>query len=169
MNLSFMRTYDRQDRSRSDGTLRGAPVNLPTMIARSNVRSGHNGGWPSMRLEQVLARRPIAVHTEEPSAYNPIHEDDIVRTIPALLAAASVPATIVNCGGNDAVSIEEWSRYLASLVGTEAMFIKTHQAFQSVMIDLMKQHALVDKTQVDWKEGMRSMVVHFHREIPLKG
>jgi UDP-glucuronate 4-epimerase len=143
--------------------------NLPTMIARLNVPYGDNGGWPWMHLEQVLAGQPVAVHTDEPSAYNPIHEDDILRTIPALLAAASVPATIVNWGGNDVVSIEEWSRYLASLVGKETTFVKTDQALQSVMIDLTKQHALIGKTQVHWKDGMRRMVAHFHPEIALKG
>ena len=142
---------------------------LPTVIARLNVPYGDNGGWPWMHLQQVLAGQPVAVHTDEPSAYNPIHEDDIVGTIPGLLAAASVPATIVNWGGNDVVSIEEWSRYMASLVGKEATFVKTDQALQSVMIDLTKQHALIGKTQVHWKDGMRRMVAHFHPEIALKG
>jgi nucleoside-diphosphate-sugar epimerase len=168
--MSFMPTYS-INKIAAEAMARYAARqwNLPTIIARLNVPYGDNGGWPWMHIEQMLAGQPVAVHTDEPSAYNPIHEDDIIRTVPALLAAASVPATIVNWGGNDVVSIEEWSRYLASLVGKEATFVKTDQALQSVMIDLTKQHALIGKAQVHWKDGMRRMVAHFHPEIALKG
>ena len=58
---------------------------------------------------------------------------------------------------------------MASLVGKEATFVKTDQTLQSVMIDLTKQHALIGKTRVHWKDGMRRMVAHFHPEIALKG
>jgi UDP-glucuronate 4-epimerase len=141
---------------------------LPTTIARLNVPYGDNGGWPWMHLEQVLAGQPVAVHIDEPSVYNPIHEDDIIATIPKLLAAASVPATIVNWGGDTAVSIEEWSTYLGELVGKPATFVKTDQTLESVTVDLTKQHALLGRSTVDWRDGMRRMVQTFHPEIELK-
>jgi hypothetical protein len=46
-----------------------------------------------MHLEMILAGQRIPVHTNAPSAYNPI--DRLVRQIPLLLAQAAVPATIV--------------------------------------------------------------------------
>ena len=55
-----------------------------------------------------------------PSRFNPIHDDDILATLPGMLAAATVPATIVNWGGDEETSIEEWCEYMAELVGVEA-------------------------------------------------
>ena len=140
---------------------------IPTIIARLNVPYGENGGWPWMHLEQVLAGQKIAVSTDEPSVYNPIHEDDIIRMVPLLLDQATVPATIVNWGGNDAVSIEEWSQYMGDLVGKKAKFVQTDQALESVQVDLTKLHALVGPTEVHWKDGLRRMVAHYHPELAL--
>jgi UDP-glucuronate 4-epimerase len=141
--------------------------NLPTTIARLNVPYGDNGGWPWLHLEQVLAGQPIAVHTDAPSLYNPIHEDDIIRMVPKLLSVASAPATTVNWGGDHEVSIEEWSTYLGHLVGKEASFVSTDQTLESVAIDLTRQHELIGGTTVHWKEGLRRMVAAFHPEITL--
>ena len=166
--MSFMPTYSITKIAAEAMARFGArQFGLPTVIARLNVPYGDNGGWPWMHLEQVLAGQKIAVHTDEPSVYNPIHEDDIIRMVPRLLGVASVPATIVNWGGNDEVSIEEWSQYLAHLVGKKAEFVNTDQALESVQVDLNKLHQLVGPTEVHWKDGMRRLVSHFHPELTL--
>ena len=97
-------------------------LNMPTVIARLNVPYGDNGGWPFYHMEMMLAGIPIPVPAGVPASYNPIHEDDIIATIPKLLAAASVPATTVNWCGDQTVSLQEWCRYLGSLVGKEPVF-----------------------------------------------
>ena len=74
----------------------------------------------------------IPVHVDAPSVYHPLHDDDILRMVPAFLAAASVPATVVNWGGSTAVSIEEWCTYLAGLTGLEARFDPTAHTIDSV-------------------------------------
>ena len=99
---------------------------LPTTIARLNVPYGDNGGWPAFHLEMILADQPVPVHPEAPNLFNPIHDDDIVRQLDSLLDAATVPATIVNWGGSEQVSIEEWSAYLGELAGRDAKFA-THR------------------------------------------
>jgi nucleoside-diphosphate-sugar epimerase len=164
--MSFLATYS-ISKIAAEATARFAAreFNLPTVITRLNVPYGDNGGWPWIHLEQVIAGQAIAVHTDEPSLYNPIHEDDIIASIPKLLEAASVPATIVNWGGAEAVSIEEWSRYLGELVGKEPAFVKTDQTLSSVTVDLTKQHALAGPTTVHWKDGMRRMARRFHPEL----
>ena len=53
----------------------------------------------------------------DPCPYMPIHEDDINQQTAALLEAATVPARIVNWGGDDAVSVQEWCAYFAELTG----------------------------------------------------
>ena len=138
---------------------------IPTVIARLNVPYGDNGGWPWMHMEQVLAGQPIAVHADAPSLYNPLPEDDFIASGPTLLGAASVPATIVNWGGDETVSIEEWSAFIGELVGKQATFVHTTDVLESVTVDLTRMHEIVGHTTVAWRDGMRRMVQHFHPEV----
>ncbi|MGZ4709258.1 MAG: NAD-dependent epimerase/dehydratase family protein, partial [Acidimicrobiales bacterium] len=71
-------------------------LGLPTTIARLNVPYGDGGGWPAFHLALLQAGHAVPVHTNGPSRFNPIHDDDILATLPRMLEAAAVPATIVN-------------------------------------------------------------------------
>jgi len=142
--------------------------NIPTTIARLNVPYGDNGGWPAFHLEMILGGMAIDVHADAPSIYNPIHEDDYITMIPRLLAAASVPATIVNWGGTEEASIEDWCRYIGSLVGIEPRFNPTEKTIPSVRIDTSRMLQLVGPTRVGWKEGILRMVRARHPELDLR-
>ncbi|HLN16902.1 MAG TPA: NAD(P)-dependent oxidoreductase [Acidimicrobiales bacterium] len=136
---------------------------LPTTIARLSVPYGDNGGWPALHLEMLLGGQPIEVHVDAPSVFSPIHEADIAATLPGLLGAAAVPATVVNWGG-PALSIEEWCAYLGDLVGEPPRFQPTEATIESTTLDLTRLHGLVGPTRVDWREGMAAMVAHRHPE-----
>jgi UDP-glucuronate 4-epimerase len=142
--------------------------NIPTTIARLNVPYGDNGGWPAFHLEMILGGMAIDVHTDAPSIYNPIHEDDYIATIPRLLAAASVPATIVNWGGSEEASIEDWCRYMGTLIGVEPKLHATEKTIPSVRIDTKRMLELVGPTRVGWRDGIRRLVRARHPEIDLK-
>ncbi len=138
---------------------------VPTTIARLSVPYGSRGGWPAVHLHMMMNGNAIPVHVDAPSVYHPLHEDDIARMVPVLLGAASAPATIVNWGGDDAVSIEEWCSYMAEITGLEARFEPTEHTIDSVALDLTKMHEIVGHTTVHWKDGMRRMVAARHREL----
>ena len=139
---------------------------VPTTIARLSVPYGERGGgWPAFHLELMIAGQPIPVHSNAPSIYNPLHEDDIVDQVPRLLAAASVPATIVNWAGADAVSIEDWTDELARLTGITPKLEPTDATIQSVHVDTTRMHELVGPAQVDWRQGLRRMVEARHPEL----
>jgi nucleoside-diphosphate-sugar epimerase len=106
----------------------------------------------------MLGGRPVPVHADGPSRFNPIHDDDILATLPGVLAAASVPATIVNWGGDDEASIEEWCEYMAGLVGIEARFDRTEHTIGGIPTDNTLRMSLVGPTHVAWKDGFRRMV-----------
>jgi nucleoside-diphosphate-sugar epimerase len=131
---------------------------LPTTIARLNVPYGDNGGWPAFHLAMIEAGQPVPVHPDRPNRFNPIHEDDIIRMVPALLDVASVPATIVNWGGTEAVDLEAWCDYLGGLVGREATFVETDATIGGVTIDTTKMVELIGGTEVAWRDGFRRMV-----------
>lgn len=142
---------------------------IPTTIARLNVPYGDNGGWPAFHLEMILGGMDIDVHVDAPSIYNPLHEDDYIAMLPRLLEIAAVPATVVNWGGSEEASIEDWCGYLGSLVGHEPRLRPTPRTIPSVRIDTGRMHELVGRTRVGWREGMRRMVQARHPEIELRG
>jgi len=131
---------------------------IPTIICRLNVPYGNNGGWPYYHMLMMEHGVPIPVNTDAPSTYTLIHEDDIIGSIPPLLAAANVPAEIVNWSGQDHVSIEEWCGYIAELTGLEPKFQYTPDTLPSVMSSNAKLQRLSGPTQVKWKDGIRRMV-----------
>jgi UDP-glucuronate 4-epimerase len=140
-------------------------LGVPTTIARLNVPYGDNGGWPFYHMEMMLAGIPIPVPPGGPARYNPIHEDDIIATIPKLLEAASVPATTVNWCSDQTVSIQEWCGYLGALVRKEPVFDESAQALRGNPTDAARMRALVGETSVDWRAGMRRMAAKFHPEL----
>jgi nucleoside-diphosphate-sugar epimerase len=162
----FLRTYS-MSKIATEASVRWAArrFDLPSTIARLSVPYGDNGGWPAIHLEMMLNGSRIPVHTDDPSTYHPIHEDDIVAMVPGLLGAASVPATTVNWGGTDPVSVEEWCSYLGDLTGLAVEFEKTDATIDSVMVDLSRLHELVGTSSVPWREGMRRMVAARHPEL----
>ena len=133
-------------------------LEVPTTIARLNVPYGDGGGWPAFHLALMLAGQAVPVAPDGPSRFNPIHDDDILATLPGLLAAASVPATIVNWGGDDETSIEAWCEYMGELVGVEPKFERTTNTIGGIPTENSKRRALVGATTVGWKDGMRRMV-----------
>jgi nucleoside-diphosphate-sugar epimerase len=159
----FLRTYS-ICKIAAEGTARWAAqrYSLPTTIARLSVPYGDGGGWPAIHLHMMLSGHPVPVHVDAPSTYHPIHQDDIAAMIPGLLGAASVPATTVNWGGSEGVSIEAWCTYLAELTGCEAKFAPTEATIDSVEIDTTRMHELIGPTAVAWRDGMRRMVQALH-------
>ena len=133
-------------------------LGVPTTIARLNVPYGDGGGWPAFHLMLMQAGHAVPVHPNGPSRFNPIHDDDILATLPGMLEAASVPATIINWGGDDETSIEAWCEYMGELVGVEARFEVTNNTIGGIPTDNAKRLELVGPTKVGWKDGMRRMV-----------
>lgn len=131
---------------------------LPTTIARLNVPYGDEGGWPMIHLLMMEAGQEVAVHADAPNQFHPIHSDDMTAMVPRLLEIASVPATVVNWGGDERVSVEEWCAYLGELTGIEPKLAASEQSLASVCLDLTRMHELVGHTTVPWREGFRRMV-----------
>jgi nucleoside-diphosphate-sugar epimerase len=162
----FLRTYS-ISKIAAEATARWAATrfDLPTTIARLSVPYGDRGGWPAIHLEMMLNGNTIPVHVDAPSIYHPLHEDDILAMVPGLLGAAGTPATTVNWGGDEAVSIEAWCTYLSELTGVEVRFDPTVDTIDSVDIDLTRMHELVGTTSVSWRDGIRRMVAARHPEL----
>jgi nucleoside-diphosphate-sugar epimerase len=132
---------------------------LPVVIARMNAAYGNEGGLLMQHLDALLADRPVRARSDA-HPYTPIHDDDIAQQVGPMLDAASSPATIVNWGGDEVVTIQEWCAYLGSLVGHDAV-VETHAApgtRPGNIADPRKRAGITDACTVPWKDGVRRMV-----------
>lgn len=135
---------------------------IPTVIGRMNVAYGgpyFDGGLPGRQLESLLKGEPITLQRGQRWFQAPIHEDDITRHALILLEQASVPATIINWGGDEGVQVEEWVRYLGKLVGKEPVFEYDERPRAASWIgDNSRRIALGCICEVDWRAGMKRMI-----------
>jgi nucleoside-diphosphate-sugar epimerase len=132
---------------------------IPTIIARMNASYGSNGGLPAYHLDAVRAGRPVVTRWE-PCPYSPIFQDDINEQVEPLLAAAAVPAPIVNWCGDEVVSVQEWTAYLGELTGlpTEVVVDEQPGSHRGMVCDPTIRASLTGPCRVGWREGMRRMV-----------
>jgi nucleoside-diphosphate-sugar epimerase len=132
---------------------------LPVTIARMNAAYGPNGGLPHMHLDAIARGEPVIARVPD-HRYSPIHEDDIAWQLDALLDAADVPATIVNWGGDEPVSLQAWCAHLGALLGRDAVVevVSRPGTRQSNAFDSTKRIAITGPCRVAWQDGMRSMV-----------
>lgn len=131
---------------------------IPTTIARLNVPygvgpDGAARGWPAFHLAMMQAGMPIPLFPDEPNLFNPIDLDDIARTVPGLLDAATVPATITNWAGDEQVDLEEWCRFLAARCGLTATFEETTGTIGGVTVSVERMRSLCGPTEVRWQDG----------------
>lgn len=131
---------------------------IPTTIARLNVPygvgpAGEPRGWPAFHLAMMEAGMAIPVHPDRPNLFNPVDIDDLARTVPALLDAATVPATITNWAGEEQVDLEEWCAYLADRCGLTATFEVTESTIGGVTVSTERMRSLCGPSTVAWKDG----------------
>jgi UDP-glucuronate 4-epimerase len=133
-------------------------LGVPTVIPRLNVPYGDTYGWPLFHLLMMEQGMPVPVHTNAPTSYTPIHADDIAASMPYLLTLASTPATVVNWGGDEVASIEDWCTEMGQLTGMVPTFAPTEATIAAIVPDLSRLHATGFRSQVGWRQGIRRMV-----------
>ena len=161
----FLRTYS-ICKIAAEGTARcgrrsasGCPP--PSPGCRCPTATGA-GGRPST-CEMMLNGHDIPVHVDAPSVYHPLHEDDIVAMVPAPARRGHGPATTVNWGGSQAVSIEEWCGYLAELTGHGRPASRPPRETIDSVRDRPDPDARAGRADDGaWRDGMRRMAKALH-------
>ena len=142
---------------------------LPVTIARMNAAYGPRGGLIAMHSDNVVAGKPV-VTRHEACAYTPIHDDDIVDQVEAMLDAAATPATIVNWGGDEVITVQEWCGYMGELIGkpVEVVSRPIPGGPGGMVADRAKRLSITGPCKVSWKDGMRRLLQDRHPNQPLK-
>jgi nucleoside-diphosphate-sugar epimerase len=159
-NSSFDPTYS-VSKIAQEGVARACSraYDLPVIIPRMNASYGPNGGLLTYHLDFILAGQPVPVRWD-PAPYRPIHQDDINRQAEAMLAAASVPATIVNWAGDETVTIQEWTAYLGQLTGRSPQLVRKDVpgGIRGIAGDITRRRELTGPCEVAWRDGLARLV-----------
>jgi nucleoside-diphosphate-sugar epimerase len=98
---------------------------LPIVITRLNTFFGGASSFPGMHITSVLEGRTMSAPSD-PNIHTPIHTDDMIDQLEALLDAASVPATITNWCGDQDVTAQGWIATAAELSGKPGEIVTRH-------------------------------------------
>jgi hypothetical protein len=90
--------------------------------------------------------------------FSPIHERDIIDQLGALVASASVPAAVVNWGGDEPVRMQEWCALMGDLIGTAPVYRSSEQAFRGAPVDADRRRVITGPARVAWRDGMAALV-----------
>ncbi|WP_304562074.1 NAD-dependent epimerase/dehydratase family protein [Sphingomonas immobilis] len=157
-----------------EGAVRAAAqiLDLPTIICRQNVQYGGGGTDPGLIdrfLDHLVNTGEILLPASGPLVIGPIHEADIVDLIEPCLAAASVPARIVNWGGDEPVDWQEMFEFAAELIGKTPKLVRRAEFnFPSCYPDPTARRALAGQCKISWRDGVRRTLALRHPEIVLK-
>jgi nucleoside-diphosphate-sugar epimerase len=133
-------------------------LGIPTVIVRLSVPYGPGWGWPVSHLAAIADGQPVTLHPADPMWFNPIHESDLVAQLPALLASAAVPATIVNWAGDEPVRLRDWCELMGASVGIRPTFVQSEAAFRGVRVDNTRRRAITGPSQIAWRDGFNEMI-----------
>jgi nucleoside-diphosphate-sugar epimerase len=139
---------------------------IPTIITRMNAAYGPGGGLPAYHLDRVVAGEPVVALWEP---YSPIYEDDICDQLEPLLEAASVPAVIVNWGGDEVVFASDWCNSFSELAGRDVDFRVRDPipgGRNGAISDPTLRISITGPCKVPWREGMRRMYEHRYPSGP---
>lgn len=144
-------------------------LNLPTVICRMAVQYGHFhlGGMPGVILRWLLSGESVPLRRNWSNRHALISNDDVVRFIEPTLNAATVPATVMNWGGDINVPAVEMVEHLAQLAGVEPRWHECDetQGFPSFPIDPARRISITGPCEVDWRDGLTRLYHALHAEI----
>jgi nucleoside-diphosphate-sugar epimerase len=135
---------------------------LPVTIARLGAAYGSTDDLPA-RVYRALKAGKSIVRPSRSQLLSVIHIEDIIAQVEPLLRAASVPATIVNWVGDEAVDEAEMYEHIAKVSGTTLTFrIDDKRANNFKVVDPTARRKITGPTQVPWKVGVvRSLRFNF--------
>jgi nucleoside-diphosphate-sugar epimerase len=160
-SVSFSASYP-MSKIAGEGAVRAAArmLGLPTTIARMNIGHSHvggTGGLPISFYEAMAAGQPIPLPAGPDELCSPIGAHDMARLAHGLFEIASVPATVVNWAGDEAVTTRELCEFIAELAGVTATFVESPVWYDFYPSDNAKRQRLIGKCETGWKDGIRDL------------
>ena len=137
-------------------------LGLPTIMGRLNVAYGSagHGGLPMVFYEFMRGGVPLQRIPGRRAYASPIHTDDIITQVQALLAHAKVGAPVVNLAGDEVLALDDLIAYLEELTGLAMTFADAEQDMFAVQVaDVTRRRELGGPCKVAWRDGVRAALI----------
>ncbi len=114
---------------------------IPATTVRIFTVYGPAGGSITSRVDLVERGQPIPVYPGGPNQHSPMHVDDAVEKMAVAATLASVPPLVVNFGGSETSSVQEYTKLAADLLGRDVTFRESASAYYPIWADVERMHA----------------------------
>jgi nucleoside-diphosphate-sugar epimerase len=131
--------------------------NMPTVIVRIFSFYGPRGGGVTQRIDQVAQGLPVSVYPGARNVHTPLFEDDYVEKTIAAAAIARAPAEIVNVGGTEPITTQEYCVIAGELLGRKPIFIENSKSWP-IWADTTKMVRLIGPNRISMREGIRRVI-----------
>ncbi|MDG2005537.1 MAG: NAD(P)-dependent oxidoreductase [Novosphingobium sp.] len=130
---------------------------MPTVIVRIFSFYGPRGGGPTQRVDQIAQDLPVSVYPGTSNTHTPMYEDDYVEKTIAAAGIAKVPAEIVNLGGTDIATTQQYCAIAGEILGKTPEFVENSKAWP-IWGDTTKMVELLGPCKVSVREGIRRVI-----------
>lgn len=130
---------------------------LPTVMVRIFSFYGPRGGGVTQRIDQVARGEPVSVFPGVRNVHTPMYEDDYVEKTIAAAGIAKSPVEIVNLGGPEAVTTQDYCEIAGEMLGKKPTFVENSTAWP-IWADTTKMEQLLGPCKVSVREGARRVI-----------
>jgi nucleoside-diphosphate-sugar epimerase len=130
---------------------------MPTVLIRIFSFYGPRGGGVTQRVDQVAQGLPVSVYPGVRNIHTPLFEDDYVEKTIAAVRLAKSSAEIINVGGTEAVTTQEYCEMAGEILGKKPVFVENSRAWP-IWADTSKMVRLLGANQVSVREGIRRVI-----------
>ena len=130
---------------------------LPVVLVRIFSFYGPRGGGVTQRIDQMIRDQPVSVYPGVRNVHTPLYEDDYVEKTIAAAGIAKIGAEIVNVGGTEAVTTQEYWQMAGEILGKEPVFVENSKAWP-IWADTTKMVELLGPNKVSVREGVRRTI-----------
>jgi UDP-glucuronate 4-epimerase len=138
---------------------------LPVVMVRIFSFYGPRGGGVTQRVDQVLRGQPVSVYPGVKNMHTPLYEDDYVEKTIAAAGIAKVGAEIVNVGGSESITTQDYCRIAGEMVGKEPIFVENGRSWP-IWADTTKMEKLLGPSKVSVREGVRRIIESADERLP---
>lgn len=130
---------------------------MPTVMVRIFSFYGPRGGGVTQRIDQVAQGLPVSVYPGVRNVHTPLFEDDYVEKTIAAAGIAKAPAEIVNVGGTEPVTTQDYCNIAGEMLGKTPIFAENSRSWP-IWADTTKMVRLLGPCRVSMREGVRRVI-----------
>jgi nucleoside-diphosphate-sugar epimerase len=138
---------------------------LPVTLVRIFSFYGPRGGGVTQRVHQVMRGEPVSVYPGVKNMHSPLYEDDYVEKTIAAAGIARVGAEIVNVGGSESVTTQDYCRMAGEIVGKEPIFVENGKSWP-IWADVSKMEMLLGPSKVSVRDGVKRIIESADERLP---